>query len=207
VIEVKDKDKDKDKDKNKEFITNPFLCNYLDAYFAYFLQIKIQEELGDIPVPRHTPIEDGNIMVFWDKKDKESCEKWDIVSSNRHHEEKLYKTDVYPGISLIIGKNSRIEIDSSAVCTYRPMLLSSKKVITLSKKVIDKLYKSGMIKLHPELLRLVPFEGNNRRDKTKNIKSSDKTSDKTSKNKKGEKSKASNEDQETEVVGLESMDD
>jgi hypothetical protein len=85
--------------------------------------------------------------------------------------------------------------------------LYNKKIVNLSKDIIDKLYKSGMMRRHPELLRLVPFEGYSRKDKAKNNKSSDKTSDKTSKNKKGEKAKVSNEDQETEVIGLESMDD
>jgi len=177
---------------------NPRIYLYLYSYFVYQVQRKIQEGLSEIPIPKHIPIEDDNILVLWsNKKENQLNEKWELATNNRLHQEKLYKIDTYPGISLVIGKIPRIEIDSLVGC-YQP--LYNKKVITLSKKIIDKLYKSGMIKLHPELLRLVPFEGNNRKDKIKNAKSA-------AKNKRGEKAKVSNEDQETEVVGLESMDD
>jgi hypothetical protein len=188
---------------NKE--VNPRVYLYLFSYFVYQVQIKIQKELSLIPIPKCIPLEDDHILVLWSNKKENSLnEKWELVMHNRLYQEKLYKIDDYPGVTLVIGKNSRIEIDSLIGC-YQP--LYNKKIVNLSKDIIDKLYKSGMMRRHPELLRLVPFEGYSRRDKAKNNKSSDKTSDKTSKNKKGEKAKVSNEDQETEVIGLESMDD
>lgn len=100
-----------------------------------------------------------------DEIEAEWQKTWVLLTKNRQHDQVIYESVDLPDMTIIV-KDGRVSLEiTDLVGPY--IWWSSAKSPSLSKKVIDKMVRSGFIRKHTHLLLLVEFVGNSKKAKAK----------------------------------------
>lgn len=100
-----------------------------------------------------------------DEIDTEWQKIWVLLAKNRQHDQVIYESCDLPGMTIIV-KDGRVSFEiTDLVGPY--IWWRNPRSPSLSKKVTDKMMRSGFIRKHTHLLLLVEFVGNSKKAKAK----------------------------------------